>query len=43
MENSMGEEPIGLTDMQLQFGQLKFGLVEYPGRDIKQKAGNMCL
>lgn len=35
MENSMGEEPIGLTDMQLQFGQLKFGLVEYPGRDIK--------
>lgn len=35
MENSADEEPFGLTDTELHFGHFEFGLVEYPGSDIK--------
>lgn len=38
-----GGKPFGSTESQLHFGQIRFGFVEYPGRDIKKKARNMCL
>lgn len=43
MENSMGEEPFGLMDIELHLRQFKFGLVEYPGEISRRKLESVCL